>query len=109
MEMFMKKLLILFGLLYFGSMPIYSREPFDFFHNLEKKLFPLQDMNIPQQTFEHNFWKELVKTMLLLIFWSATIFPVKFGDCFAHLVVELGVALRLIERVPESDECDEVK
>ena len=53
-------------------------------------------------------WNKLQKTMLLLLFWSATIFPVKFGDCFAHLVVELGVVLRLIERVQESDEFDEV-
>ena len=78
----MKKLLILFGLLYFGSMPIYSREPFDFFHNLEKKLFPLQDMNIPQQTFEHNFWKEFVKTKK-----------------FKFILILLGVELYLLKKL----------
>ena len=53
-------------------------------------------------------WNKLQKTMLLLIFWSATIFPVKFKDRFANLVVELGVVLKLIERVPEGDEFNEV-
>ena len=84
----MKKIkLILFGLLYFGSMPMYSREPFDFFNNLEKKLFPFQGMHIPlnrqqEQSFEHNFWKEFVKTKK-----------------FKFILILLGVELYLLKKL----------